>query len=91
MGTMVVTLKIMPSSPEINLDYLTERIKEKLKTFNITNLKKEIKPIAFGLNSIHLYFTVNEDFENLESIENKIKEIEGVSSAEIIGMSRALG
>ncbi|MEK6914635.1 MAG: hypothetical protein AABW83_03205 [Nanoarchaeota archaeon] len=90
MGTALITIKIMPNAPDTNLDDIQKKaekiiIKEQGKNFII---KKE--PVAFGLNSLNISFSRDENLDNDEMIE-KINSINNVSSAEIIDFRRAFG
>lgn len=90
MGIVMIRLKIMPISPEVNL----EKIKESAKKVII---KKEGKreefseePIAFGLKAVIVSFELDENKE-LEPIEEEIKKAKEVSSVQVIDMRRAFG
>ncbi len=91
MGITLIKMKLMPSSPETNL----EKIKEKAKKIIENNKGKhpmfEEQPIAFGLKALIIGFEQDENEGELEPIENSLKEIEDVSSVEVIDMRRAFG
>lgn len=92
MANVVITLKVMPSSPETNLDGLKESILEKIKDFTgETEIKKEIEEVAFGLKALKFIFVMDENKGSTEPLENNIKEIEGVSSVEVIDVRRSIG
>ncbi|MEM7819413.1 MAG: elongation factor 1-beta [Candidatus Aenigmatarchaeota archaeon] len=76
MGMVALTMRVMPESPDIDLD----RIKREIK--NIVDVKdiKEV-PIAFGLKILEVLL-VFDDKEGFGDIEEKIRNIKGVSSVE---------
>ena len=61
MATAVVTIKIMPESPEVNLEEVKEKAQEVIREFtgrdDPTDQKVEIEPIAFGLKALKIIFT----------------------------------
>jgi translation elongation factor aEF-1 beta len=91
MATAGIQFKIMPDDIDVNLEELTEKIKETINNFEsgVFNESKE-EPIAFGLKSLIITFALSEDKE-VEEVEKSIKEIEGVSSVELIDYRRVVG
>lgn len=91
MATAGIQFKVMPENLETNLDKLKEQIKSKIESFNsgVFNEAKE-EPIAFGLKALIITFALSED-EEVDLVENALKEIEGVSSIELIDYRRAVG
>jgi len=76
MGNVAMSLKIMPESPETNI----EKIKDELsKILKIQDSK--IEPIAFGLKALKILIIVPD--KGTEEIEKKIKNIDGVSTVEV--------
>jgi len=90
MGMVVVKIKIMPISPEVNLDEISEKIKELIEKEGGKGNKIEKEPIAFGLNALILMFGWDEAKE-IEPLENSLKEIKNVNSVEVVDMRRAIG
>ena len=92
MATVIVTLKIMPESPEVKLDKIESEIKKKIEAFTgETEKKTEEEPIAFGLKALKITFVMDEAKGSTEPLEDSIKEIEGYQSAETIDVRRAVG
>lgn len=92
MAQVVVTLKIMPESPEAELKEIEE--KAKILIMNFTGeeqIKAELEPIAFGLKALKLIFVMDESIGSTEDLENEIKEIKEVSSVEVADVRRAVG
>ncbi len=75
MGNVAVALKIMPESPEIDLEKIKAEISKKIK---IQDAK--IEPIAFGLNMLRILVIVPD--KETGELENKIREVKGVSDIE---------
>lgn len=92
MAKAIISLKIMPDAPDVNMEELEKVCLEKIKEFaGETETKVEIEPIAFGLKSLNIKFVMDESLGSTEPIEKSISEIENVSSAEITDVRRAIG
>jgi len=87
MGTAGIKIKIMPSSPDVNLDEIQNKAKALVEEKGGKNREYEIQPIAFGLNAIIAFFEWPEEQE-LDSIEEALKNIENVSSVQVIDMRK---
>ena len=82
----------MPESPEIDLNSLEEQTKNIIKEFaGETETKSEQEPIAFGLKALKIIFVMDESKGSTDALENKIKEIQGVNSVEVVDVRRAIG
>jgi elongation factor 1-beta len=90
MGTALVKIKIMPTSPEVDLEKIRESAKEIVESNKGKNPSFEEQPIAFGLKAVIVGFAIDENDE-LEPIENALRNIENVNSAEVSDMRRAFG
>jgi len=90
MGIVLVKIKIMPTSPDVNL----EEIKTKAKLILEKNKGKQInfaeEPIAFGLKAVIAGFSLDEEFP-LDPIEEKFQKIKNVNSVQVVDMRRAFG
>ena len=92
MANVIITIKIMPESPEIDLGKVELEAKKKIEAFaGETETKSEQKPIAFGLKSLEIIFVMDEAKGSTESLEDNIKELEGVQSVEVVDVRRAVG
>jgi len=92
MAKVIITIKIMPESPDIDLNSISSEIEAKIDSFaGKGDRKKEIEPIAFGLNALKIIFVMDEAKGSPESLEKEISEIEGVQSVEIVDVRRAIG
>jgi elongation factor 1-beta len=92
MADVIVTMKIMPTAPDVNLIDIQNQIKTIIETNykGKTGVFKEV-PIAFGLKSLVFSFAVDEKKGGTEPIEEDIKQLEGVENVEVTGVTRALG
>jgi len=90
MGIAAVKIKILPTSPEVDLERIKETVKSSVEGKGGKNCTFEEEPIAFGLKAIIAFFAWPEELE-LETLENALGEIEDVSSLQVIDMRRAFG
>ncbi len=88
MATAAVKVRIMPESPETDLDEIKKQIPSKLSEAKNINLEEQ--PIAFGLKAIIATFAWPEE-KGTDTVENSLKEIIGISSVEVIDYRRAIG
>jgi elongation factor 1-beta len=92
MADVVITMKIMPDSPEVDLKSVEEKALEKITKFaELSNYKVELEPVAFGLKAINILFVMDEAKGATDSLEEDVAKIEGVNSVEITDVRRALG
>ena len=83
MGDAGITIKIMPSSPETDIDLILTKIKEK---YTIQDAK--IEPIAFGLKSLKVLIIMpDKEGADTDPIQSYIQGIEGVESVEVVDVS----
>jgi elongation factor 1-beta len=92
MALMIVTLKIMPENPEVDLEALKPKVLAEIERFaGKGNTKEEIVPIAFGLSALQIIFIMDESLGSTDPLETTLKGLEGVNSVEILDMRRAIG
>jgi len=92
MAQVIVTLKIMPKSVEVDLNKITEQSKTKIVDFaGPGDMKIEEKPIAFGLKAVNIIFIMDESKGSTDQLEDSIAEIDGVQSVEVTDVRRAIG
>jgi len=90
MGTALLRIKLMPTSPEVDLEKIKQEAKALIEKNQGKNCRFEEEPIAFGLKAVIVSFEIDESQE-LELIEEGLKNIENVNSAQVIDMRRAFG
>ncbi len=90
MGIVLVKIKIMPSSPEVDLEDIKKSAKEIIEKNNGKRTSFEEEPIAFGLKAVITSFDIDEETP-IEPIEEKLKEIKNINSIEVVDMRRAFG
>jgi elongation factor 1-beta len=90
MGTAVVKIKVMPVSPDVNLEKIKEDVKSKIGKAGGKGCNLEEEPIAFGLKAIIAMFAWPEESE-LENLEEALQGIEDVNSVQVIDIRRAIG
>ncbi len=92
MARVVVTLRIMPQSTEIDLSELEAKAKQEIVDFcNSEEFKVNIQPIAFGLKALEILFVMDESIGSTEKLEQKISQLDGVESVEVTDVRRAVG
>jgi len=87
MGIAGIKIKIMPSSPNVNIGTIKTKAQDIVKTNGGRNRDYEIEPIAFGLKAVIAFFEWPEEKE-LESLEEQLKAIENVNSIQVIDMRK---
>tara|TARA_Y100000034_G_C6901479_1_gene417070 strand:- start:522 stop:794 length:273 start_codon:yes stop_codon:yes gene_type:complete len=90
MSIVAVIARIMPSSPQTDLESIKTAARTSLENQGAKNLTFEEKPIAFGLKALELKFAWPEE-KDTDLIENSLSEIEGVGSATLEDYRRAFG
>lgn len=79
--------KLMPTSPDVNLDSIQETAKKIVTEFGGTNKEYAIEPVAFGIKAVIVFFFYPDD-KNAEEVEKKLAEIENVASVQLIDMRK---
>ncbi len=88
MAEVIIQFKIMPTSPEVDMDSLKEKVVS-LVSNEGKILKSEIEPIAFGLKALNIYAIMDESKGSPDELISKIESLDNVESAEIASVSRA--
>lgn len=87
MGKVVVTVKVLPDSPERNIEELSKKAQDILSKHG-QMYKKQIQPIAFGINAIVLSFIMIEGVVKPEDLEVELKKIHGVGDAQLSDVTK---
>ena len=91
MALVYVKLKIMPSSPDVDLEVLKKLCKQKITDFGGNIHDTEEQPIAFGLKAVIITFAYDESKGITDPLEEDIAKLDQVASAEAIDVRRAIG
>ena len=91
MATVILTFKIMPESPEVDLSAIEEKAKEAISNNKGELGKAVIEPIAFGLKALNLFVTADEAEGSPDEMEDALRALEGVQSCEVTDVRRAIG
>jgi elongation factor 1-beta len=74
MAVVIIKLRVMPESPEIDLKALAEQVKTQLTEFGMKafhSVKEE--PVAFGLKALDFIFIIDEKNSNTDILEENRK------------------
>ncbi len=92
MAKAIITFKLMPESPDLDLEAIkiqAQEIATAEGAVGQTQAKEE--PIAFGLKAVLVLAMYNVDTADFEAIAAKMQEIPGVQSSQVVKMDLALG
>ena len=97
-ATVIVTMKVMPISPEEDLNPIREATTSLITEFGGTvgmmrdgSIAIKVEPVAFGLQALVFMFSMNEALGGTEELEAKITTIPGVNSVQVTDVRRAVG
>jgi translation elongation factor aEF-1 beta len=85
MAEVIVGLKVLPKTVDIDLDLLEKRIKEAIDPDKIQR-----EPIAFGLVAFLVVKLVPDASGQVDELEKKLRDIEEVGEVEVTGVTRSL-
>ncbi|HEX5185735.1 MAG TPA: elongation factor 1-beta [Nitrososphaeraceae archaeon] len=87
MSRLVARVKILPSEAETDLDDVINKLKSNIPNgMGLERYGKE--PLAFGVYSLICDFTLNDEEGQMDSLENYIKNTDGVSEIQVLSVSR---
>ena len=96
MANVILTFKIMPTSPEVDLSALAVKVEEMIRSFvdekhKDSEIKKEEEPIGFGLKALKFIFVMDESKGATDELEKQITDDASVQSVEVTDVRRAIG
>ncbi|KDE58183.1 elongation factor 1-beta [Halostagnicola sp. A56] len=87
MGKVAAKIKVMPNSPEIDLDALQERLESALpEGAKINGTERE--EVAFGLVALYATVIVPDGAGGTETVEESFGDVEGVESIGVENVGR---
>ena len=89
MAEVVIQFKIMPESPETDIEALQKKCEAIISKVGEVG-KVEIEPIAFGLKALHIYAIMNESKGSPDEIEKELNDLEETNSAEVVDVRRTV-
>ena len=87
MARVVITLKIMPTDVDVDLDDLLNMIKNAIPEGTDVRAN-EVVPVAFGLKALRMNVARDESMGGTDDIEAAIGNLEGVAQVEVEMVSR---
>ncbi|MGL4669199.1 MAG: elongation factor 1-beta [Methanobacteriaceae archaeon] len=89
MGEVVATIKLMPDSPDVDLEKIKVDIQSSMPEGAELH-KIEEEPIAFGLVALNVMLIVDDGEGGTEAAEEQLAGISGVSNIEVIDVRRLM-
>jgi elongation factor 1-beta len=83
MGSVALILRVMPESPDIDLEKLKTQIKATIP--GLQDIQEE--PIGFGLKALKIAVVVSDAGGESDTVEADITAIRGVERAEIVELT----
>ena len=87
MGKVAARMKVMPQSPEIDLDALQERLENSLpEGAKISRVDRD--DVAFGLVALLPTVIIPDDAGGSDAVEEAFSQVEGVESVKVDQVGR---
>lgn len=87
MARLVARIRVMPADAESNLESVVQSIKSSLPQ-GMEMKGHAMEPIAFGLNAIVGDFVLEDAEGQMDTLEETIKNVEGVGEIDVMNISR---
>ena len=86
-GKVAAKVKVMPESPEVDLDALEDRLGAALpEGARINGIERE--DVAFGLVALLPTVVIPDDAGGTDAVESAFADVEGVESVSVEGVGR---
>ncbi len=89
MGDVVATIKLMPESPEVDLENIKKNIEDSMPEKAELH-KIEEEPIAFGLVALNVIVVVGDAEGGTEAVEENLSKIDDVGNVEVTDIRRLM-
>lgn len=86
MGDVAIQYRLLPESPDINLDELKTKIESALPA-GVQLHKFETKPFAFGLSAVMVLVVMKDSGGLSDQTEENLQRVVGIQSVEMLEMS----
>ena len=91
MAIVLITFHLMPESPDVDLHLIQHQAQRAIEDFGGRIVSCEKEPIAFGIVALRISLSLDEQKSNLDPLEEQLRALDGVTSAEVIDVRRAIG
>ena len=88
MSDVAAILKVMPESPEIDLEALKETIKNTIDADSFERIEEE--PIGFGLIALNVTIVVDDGEGGTEPAEEALEALDEIQSVEVTDVRRLM-
>ena len=88
MSDVAAILKVMPESPEIDLEALKETIKNTIDADSFDRIEEE--PIGFGLIALNVTIVVDDGEGGTEPAEEALAALDEIQSVEVTDVRRLM-
>lgn len=88
MAKVLVSVKIYPSEPNIDMAHLRDKVTKSLEG-RASIYKFEEEPIAFGLVALIAHVMLPEDAGGqMEDVEERLRKVEGINELQVLSSRR---
>jgi len=82
MGLVAIEFRIMPSSPDVDLNKVKDHIAKLVKVQD-----SKVEPMAFGIKSLVIVITAEDKGGGTDALEGRIRKIPGVGEVEVVNVT----
>ena len=88
MSDVSAILKVMPESPEVDLEALKQTIQDTVDSDVLERIEEE--PIGFGLVALNVTIVVDDGEGGTEPVEEALANIDDIQSVEVTDVRRLM-
>lgn len=88
MSDVAAILKVMPESPEVDLESLKQTIQDTVDSDVLERIEEE--PIGFGLVALNVTIVVDDGEGGTEPVEEALANIDDIQSVEVTDVRRLM-